>query len=135
MSAEPKIYSLTAEFARECDERRQKIYDLVELLTASDERSVQLREVAQVGVFSRLEQGGYNQQTGARMERERAQSETTEAVHRIKEEIDKLTEQQSEAIKTATYVGMTTDEAKEYDERRDRILKLVRDLATLEESQ
>ena len=69
------------------------------------------------------------------MERERAQSETTEAVHRIKEEIDKLTEQQSEAIKTATYVGMTTDEAKEYDERRDRILKLVRDLATLEESQ
>ncbi|HKU26639.1 MAG TPA: hypothetical protein VJQ54_14275 [Candidatus Sulfotelmatobacter sp.] len=69
------------------------------------------------------------------MERERTHSETTEAIHSVKEEIDKLTEQQNDALNSATYLGMTTDEAKEYEERRDRILKLVRDLALLEESQ
>jgi hypothetical protein len=42
-------------------------------------------------------------------------SDTVEAVHRLKEEIDKLTEH--------------------YDERRTRILRLVHDLAVLEESQ
>lgn len=62
-------------------------------------------------------------------------SGTQEAIHRLKEEIDKLTQQQTDALRTATYLGMTTDEAKEYEERRDRILKYVQDLKTLEESQ
>jgi Ribonuclease G/E len=44
-------------------------------------------------------------------------SQTAEAIHRLKEEIDKLTNQQTEALKTATYLGMTTDEAKEYEQR------------------
>jgi hypothetical protein len=62
-------------------------------------------------------------------------SETAEAIHRLKEEIDKLTLQQTEALKMAIYVGMTPDEAKEYDERRRRILEFVLDLRILEESQ
>ena len=62
-------------------------------------------------------------------------SEATEAIHRLKEEIDKLAEQQSEALKRATYLRMTTDEAKEYDERRTRILEHAQDLKTLGESQ
>ena len=37
------------------------------------------------------------------------QSATVETIHRLKEEIDKLTEQQADAMKSATYVGMTTD--------------------------
>lgn len=60
---------------------------------------------------------------------------TTETIHKIKEEIEKLTEQQNEALQSATYLGMTTDEAKEYEERRDRILSLVESPALLEESQ
>ena len=64
----------------------------------------------------------------------RDQSETAEVIHHLKEEIDKLTEQQSEALKTATYLGMTTDEAKEYEQRRERILDYVKDLKMLEES-
>ena len=61
-------------------------------------------------------------------------SETAEVIHRLKEEIDKLTEQQADALKTATYLGMTTDEAKEYEQRREKILEFVKDLKMLEES-
>lgn len=61
--------------------------------------------------------------------------DTSEAVHRLKEEIDKLTLQQSKALRMATLVGMTPDEAQEYDQRRKVILKYVHDLAVLEESQ
>jgi hypothetical protein len=64
----------------------------------------------------------------------RDHSETVETIHRLKEEIDKLTQIQSEALRTATYLGMTTDEAKEYEERRERILGYVKDLKILEES-
>jgi hypothetical protein len=64
----------------------------------------------------------------------RDHSETAETIHRLKEEIDKLTEQQTEALKMATYLGMTTDEAKEYEQRRDKILDYVKDLKMLEES-
>ena len=57
------------------------------------------------------------------------------AVHGLKEEIDRLTKQQSEALLTATYLRMTRDEAKEYDSRRDKILKLVEQLRQLEKPQ
>jgi hypothetical protein len=62
-------------------------------------------------------------------------SQTTDAIHRLKEEIDKLTGQQFEALQLATLVGMTPDEAQEYDQRRQRILGYVQDLKILEESQ
>lgn len=62
-------------------------------------------------------------------------SKTASAIHSLKEEIDKLTLQQSEALNTAIYVGMTPDEAQEYDDRRRRILAYVQDLKMLEESQ
>lgn len=62
------------------------------------------------------------------------QSQTLDAIHRLKEEIDRLTEQQTEALRTATFLGMTTDEAKEYEERKQKILGYVQDLKMLEES-
>jgi len=62
-------------------------------------------------------------------------SQTTDAIHRLKEEIDKLTKQQSDALQLATLVGMTPDEAEEYDQRRKKILEYVQDLKVLEESQ
>jgi hypothetical protein len=55
-------------------------------------------------------------------------------VHRLKEEIDLLTAEQIEAMKTATFAGLTTDEAKEYEERRAKILALVKELRLLEEA-
>ena len=64
----------------------------------------------------------------------RGRSQSAEAIHRLKEEIDKLTEQQIQALRSATCLGMTTDEAKEYEERRDMILEYVKDLKMLEQS-
>ena len=61
-------------------------------------------------------------------------TETLTAVERIKEEIDRLTEEQSNFLRTATYVGMTPDEAKEYDKRRAGITSLVQELELLEKA-
>lgn len=55
-----------------------------------------------------------------------------DAVHRVKGEIDRLTEQQSDALKRAIYLGMTTDETKKYDERQRQITELVQELTLLE---
>ena len=52
--------------------------------------------------------------------------------HRLREEIDRLTAEQIEAMKTATFVRLSTDEAKEYEERRAKILALVEELRLLE---
>jgi hypothetical protein len=59
---------------------------------------------------------------------------TIEAVHNIKQEIDRLTEIQTNALKIATFGGMTSEEAQDYDNRRTQILNLVHRLETLEKS-
>jgi hypothetical protein len=61
-------------------------------------------------------------------------SEHLNLIHRLKEEIDRLTEEQTDAMKSATFIGLTTDEAKEYEGRRTRILELVEQLRLLEEA-
>ena len=53
--------------------------------------------------------------------------------HRVKGKIDRLTEQQSDALKRAIYLGMTTEEAKKYDERQRQITELVQELTLLEQ--
>jgi hypothetical protein len=63
------------------------------------------------------------------------ETSTTEAVHKLNQEIDRLTELQSAAMRTATFVGMTADEAKDYDARRAEILLLVQHLTALTQSQ
>ncbi len=62
-------------------------------------------------------------------------SETVDAVRRLKQEIDRLTEEQSKALKQAIYDGMPPDEVKEYDARRNRITQLVQQLGMLEKAQ
>jgi hypothetical protein len=57
-----------------------------------------------------------------------------DTVHHLKEEIDRLTEEQIEAMKMATFAGLTPDEAKEYEDRRAKILELVEQLRMLEEA-
>lgn len=59
----------------------------------------------------------------------------TTAVHRIKQEIDSLTEQQSKALEMAIYLGMAPEEAREYDQRRKKIVALVQELAEMQKAQ
>ena len=54
-----------------------------------------------------------------------------DAVQRIKQQIDSLIGEQSKALQRAVYVGMTRDEAKQYDGRLEKIKKLVGELARL----
>jgi hypothetical protein len=50
---------------------------------------------------------------------------------RVAAEINRLTEQQTEAMQKATVICMTGDETKEYNERRSRIAELVEQLAMI----
>jgi hypothetical protein len=47
---------------------------------------------------------------------------------RIATEITQLSEEQTEAMCRATFLGMTLDEAKQYEERRRRIADLIEQL-------
>jgi hypothetical protein len=62
-------------------------------------------------------------------------SDTLATVHRLRHQIDRLTQQQTEALKTAIYVGMSPAEVKAYDDRHAEILGLMHQLAELENSQ
>lgn len=55
-------------------------------------------------------------------------------VRKITEEIDRLTEQQTHALKSATFIDMTSEQAQEYDSRRGRIAKLAEQLIQIEKS-
>jgi hypothetical protein len=55
-------------------------------------------------------------------------------VNRLREQIDRLTGEQIEAMKTATFRVLTTDEGKEYEDRRAKILELVEQLRILEKA-
>ena len=57
------------------------------------------------------------------------------SVAELKQEIDALSELQEAALKRATYVGMTPDEAKVLGERRKKITSLVNQLAMLKVSE
>ena len=54
------------------------------------------------------------------------------AIHRLQGEIHCLTEEQTDAMETATFIGLTEKESNEYDARRERIMELVRELRLLE---
>jgi hypothetical protein len=56
-------------------------------------------------------------------------------VHRLKQQINELTEEQSEALESAIYVGMTPEEAKKYDARRAKIMQLAAHLQQLSGAQ
>jgi len=59
-------------------------------------------------------------------------SDHVKAVKRLHTEILRLTDEQDDAIKTATYIGMTPAEAKVYDALRTTVLKLTEQLQQLE---
>jgi hypothetical protein len=65
----------------------------------------------------------------------RKSSQTLSAVHRIKQEIDRLTEEQTQALKSATFVGLTPEQSQELYARRLRITELTRQLEFYEKPQ
>ena len=60
---------------------------------------------------------------------------SNQSIERLKQEIVRLTREQTEALKTATYVGMTSDEARRHDERRAKITHLSQQLVRLQKAQ
>ena len=52
-------------------------------------------------------------------------------IHRLTSEIDQLSGQQIEALRMATFGGMTNDEATEFQSRRNRIGELIQELEAL----
>ncbi len=52
-------------------------------------------------------------------------------IEELKREIESLCQTQNEALKTATFVGMTPEVARRYDERRQRINRLSEQLRLL----
>lgn len=55
-----------------------------------------------------------------------------EDTYQIQREIDDLLERQSDALHSATFLGMSNEEALEYDGRRSRIKELIRELFHLD---
>jgi polyhydroxyalkanoate synthesis regulator phasin len=56
-----------------------------------------------------------------------------EVIQALKRQIDELTEQQSRAMRSAIYIGMSRNEGAEYDERLNKIAELMRQLNALQE--
>ena len=61
--------------------------------------------------------------------------ETTEVTIRLRQEIDNLIDEQTEALKRATFIGMTPDDAKMYDARWQTIMRLIQQLAEIQKDQ
>ena len=59
--------------------------------------------------------------------------EATEMMTRLRQEIDDLIDEQTEALKRATFIGMTPDDAKMYDARSQTITRLMQQLAEIQE--
>lgn len=55
-------------------------------------------------------------------------------MHRLRHQIEQLTQQQTEALNAAVYVGMSPAEVTAYDDRHSQIVGLMQQLAELEKS-
>ena len=60
-------------------------------------------------------------------------SDTVSALQRLKQKFQVLTEEQSKALKSATYLGITPDQAKQDDERRKEITELMQEFLRLQQ--
>jgi polyhydroxyalkanoate synthesis regulator phasin len=60
---------------------------------------------------------------------------TAESIQQLKKEIESLWLEQTDSNITAVYVGMTDEQAKEHEERREKITRLREQLALLEKSE
>jgi hypothetical protein len=58
--------------------------------------------------------------------------QSVDTIQGIRREIETLRQELSNALMTATYVGMTAEEAKTYDARRQRLTALIERLRELD---
>ena len=72
-------------------------------------------------------------QTGHLDLRTMGDASTSAAISRLKQEMDSLRQQQRDALDQATFVGMTSDEAIDFDERSDKVLRLLQQVSILQE--
>ena len=61
--------------------------------------------------------------------------EATDMTTRLRQEIDDLIDEQTEALKRATFIGMTPDDAKMYDARWQTTTRLIEQLAEIRKDQ
>jgi hypothetical protein len=61
-------------------------------------------------------------------------SKADEAMKRLKEEIKRLRQEHSDATRGAVFFGMTREEAKTHERRREEMNRLYEELALLEKS-
>lgn len=54
------------------------------------------------------------------------------AIRSVREEINRLSLEQTQALQEAIFMGMSPEEAKECDARRDKIVELIEVLERLE---
>jgi hypothetical protein len=59
-------------------------------------------------------------------------SDSVANVRGLKEKPGRLTQQQAQTRKKVTFIGMITDEAKDYDVKHHLIMKLLQQVADLE---
>jgi hypothetical protein len=62
---------------------------------------------------------------------QRNPTDTKDALQRLKDEIQQLSDEHSEALKAATYRGMTAEEAEVCHARRARITELINQMMQL----
>jgi len=56
-----------------------------------------------------------------------------ELIRTLELQIEELNEQQSNAVRSAIYLGMSRKEGTEYDQRQNKIAELIRQLKALED--
>lgn len=56
-------------------------------------------------------------------------------IDRLREEINRLVQEQNQALEKAAYVGMSSAEQKDYDHRHDKLVELLGPLSALDPSQ
>ena len=61
-------------------------------------------------------------------------SELITDIHLLKQEIERLIQEQNEALRSAAFIGISAEEAKAQDERRRRISELTRQLRQMQQS-
>ena len=58
-------------------------------------------------------------------------SRSEDRIRSLREQILTLSDEQTESLRLATFVGMTAEEGKEFDTRQDRLIELMKQLAEI----
>lgn len=60
-------------------------------------------------------------------------SESENRIRSLREQILTLSDEQNESLRSATFVGMSAEEGKEFDTRQGRLIELIKRLAEIDQ--